>query len=299
MKIATYNVKNLYDAGTFIDEEEEAPVQEAFFLQRVNYFTEVFRPLDLDIICLQEVGGERGVQMIGDALGYNYFFAKPNKRGIRMAVLYKTSLTGVTCSSVSFGDLSIPSIKEKGDTANLPLISQRRDVLVLDMDTFHGKKLRVVTFHLKSNLPMYLEGEDMEHDPQANREAKFRCILYKMIELCNLRAYADTSLQEGREVVFLGDLNEDRNSSSMSILKYTNDENMMLTDVLATFTGNATTHIHRGNKLTFDTIFVSSQLQPLIKDVKVYNETLQDFSLLPLEEQVIESDHAMVTVTLE
>jgi exonuclease III len=146
---------------------------------------------------------------------------------------------------------------------------------------------------------MYLEGEDMEHDPQANREAKFRCILYKMIELCNLRAYADTSLQEGREVVFLGDLNEDRNSSSMSILKYTNDENMMLTDVLATFTGNATTHIHRGNKLTFDTIFVSSQLQPLIKDVKVYNETLQDFSLLPLEEQVIESDHAMVTVTLE
>jgi endonuclease/exonuclease/phosphatase family metal-dependent hydrolase len=61
MKIATYNVRNLYDPGTFIDEKEENPVEETFFNQRVEHFTRIFRELDLDIICLQEVGGEKGI----------------------------------------------------------------------------------------------------------------------------------------------------------------------------------------------------------------------------------------------
>jgi exonuclease III len=85
MKIATFNMRNFYDAGTFVDSESEEAVTEDFFNERVTYFTEFFRPLDLDVICLQEVGGEHGVTRIGDGLGYNYFFARPNKRGIRKA----------------------------------------------------------------------------------------------------------------------------------------------------------------------------------------------------------------------
>ena len=179
MKIATYNMRNFYDGGTFVDEEAEEPVSQEMFLERVTYFTELFRPLDIDIICLQEVGGEKGVFMIGEVLGYDCYFAKPNKRGIRMAVMYKKALApSITCSSVSFGELSIPSIQEQGDTHVLKPILQRRDVLVVDVDSFHDKKLRIVTFHLKSNLPMYLETDNKETDQKAYTEAKFRCVLY-------------------------------------------------------------------------------------------------------------------------
>ncbi len=299
MKIATYNVRNLYDPGTFVSLDDTKGISEEFFNKRVAHFTELFRPLDLDMICLQEIGGEKGVTLIGDALGYNYFFAKPNKRGIRMAVLYKKELEGtLACESVSFGDLSIPSIKERGDTKNLAPLAQRRDVLVVDVDDFHGKKLRVVVFHLKSLLPEYLEGDDMEHDPTAHTDAKFRSIFYKMMELRSLRAFADKAIDAGKDIILLGDFNEHNNSSGLDILRSSNQEERMLFDVLSSYEGDKTTLIHRGTKLTFDTMIVSSGVKDMVKNVSVLNADLQDYSMLPPETEVIESDHAMVVVTL-
>lgn len=300
MKIATYNVRNLYDAETFIDEKATEPVKEEFFNKRISFFTEILRPLDLDIVCLQEIGGEKGVSLIGDALGYNYFFAKPNSRGIRMAVLYKKEMAShVACQSVSFGELPIPSIQEIGDTQMFKPISQRRDVLVVDLEDFHGKKLRIVTFHLKSNLPMYLGEYTEDVDAKTYTEAKFRCVFYKMMELSGLRAYTDKSLDEGREIILLGDFNENNNSSGLDILRGSNKEEKTLSDVLSDYKGDTTTHIHRGNRLTFDTMLVSQGLKPLIKEVAILNKDLEDCSMLPLNADVVGTDHAMVIVTLE
>ena len=78
MKIATYNVRNLFDPGTFLDERAEDAVDEGFFNQRIDYLTKYFTELDLDIICLQEIGGEKGLHMITERLPYDVFFAKPN-----------------------------------------------------------------------------------------------------------------------------------------------------------------------------------------------------------------------------
>jgi exonuclease III len=300
MKIATYNVRNLYDPGTFVSLDDTAGVSEAFFNKRIAHFTELFRRLDLDMICLQEIGGEKGVTLIGDALGYNYFFAKPNKRGIRMAVMYKKELEGtLTCESVSFGELAIPSIKERGDTDTLAPLAQRRDVLVIDMEQFHGKKLRVVVFHLKSLLPEYLEGDDVEHDQKAFTDARFRSIFYKMMELRGLRAFADKSLDEGREIIFLGDFNEHNKGSGVAILASSNQEERILSDLLASQEGDTTTIFYRGTRLTFDTILVSQQIKALVENVEIHNKDLQDYSLLPPETEVTESDHAMVVVTLK
>ena len=167
------------------------------------------------------------------------------------------------------------------------------------MDSYNGKKLRIVTFHLKSNLPMYLDDDNKETDAKAYTEAKFRCIFYKMMELRSLREYVDTSINEGREVVLLGDYNENYNSSTMDILRGSNQEERILTDVLYNYSKDKTTYIHRGNKLTFDTLLVSSKTNEALESVIVLNDNLQDFSLLPLETQVVESDHAMVVLTLK
>lgn len=300
MKIATYNVRNLFDPGTFLDERAEDAVEEEFFNKRIEYLTGYFRALDLDIICLQEVGGEKGIALIAENLKYEFFSAKPNKRGIRMSVLYKKSFTGfITCESVSLGELSIPSIKEQGDTNMLPAMRQSRDILVIDV-AYEGKRLRIVSFHLKSNLPEYFEGDDRENDRQAHSDAKFRCVFYKIMELRALRMYADTSLDEGRDLIFLGDYNENNKSSGIDILKSSNKEECMLYDVLIGYEGDTTTHIHRGNRLTFDTMLVSKNVKEMVQAVSVDNKTLKDYSILgPGEiEHEIESDHAMVWVNL-
>ena len=294
MKIATYNLHNLYDPGTTIDDSGAEPISERFFKERIAYFTERFKVLDLDIICLQEVGGEKGVTLIGDVLGYDYFFAKPNKRGIRMAVLYKKEIAPhVTCESVSLGDLYIPSIQKYGDTDALAPITQRRDILEITLKT-EEKTISINTFHLKSNLPQYLDGDDIEHDSEAYVDAKFRCILYKTMELRAIRKHTTFRIKEGKDVVLLGDYNENNTASTMDILKGSQEDTLRLSDVLQSYAGDVTTHIHRGGKLTFDTILISQGLVDMVRSVKVENEDLVDCSQLPLEAEVVGTDHAMV-----
>lgn len=300
MKIATYNIRNLYDAGTFIDERAENAVKPELFNTRVEHFSQIFKDKDLDVICLQEVGGEEGIKKIAENIGYSYFSAKPNKRGIRVSTLFKKELEGrVVCNSVSLGDLHIPGILSRGDTSSLPPISQRRDVLVLDIDEYEGKPLRIVNFHLKSLIPTYFEGDD-ESDMEAHTDAKFRSIFYKMMELRALRGLATKSIDEGKEVIFLGDFNENNNSSGIDILKSSMDDIYRLYDVMVGYEGDKTTHIHRGNRITFDTMIVSEGVKNKIQCVSVENKDLKDYSILPPGdiEYVVEADHAMVYATL-
>lgn len=299
MKIATYNVRNLYDPGTFVDEASGEVVQEHFFNQRIAYFTEQLRALDLDIICLQEIGGELGVKQLSETLGYDYFFAKPNRRGIRMAVMYKKALTPmISCESISFGELPIPSIQEQGDTSLLKPITQRRDILEITLRV-EDKIISINTFHLKSNLAEYLEGDDMEQDMNAFIDAKFRCIFYKTMELCAIRRHAEKRLSEGKEVMLLGDYNETNIASIMDILKGSqNRDSYMFYDLLVGYAGEPVTHFHRGNKLVFDTIIATKGIQQKAKGVGVENKALRDYSTLPkgVIEHEIESDHALVWV---
>jgi exonuclease III len=302
MKIATYNVRNLFDPGTKIDDRTEEVVQESFFLKRIEYLKGCFTWLDLDIICLQEIGGELGVKMLGEALGYDYFFARPNKRGIRMAVMYKKALAGsVTCESITFGELTVPAIEQKGDTSSLKPIVQRRDILEVTVQ-IGEKVLSINTFHLKSNLPQYLEGDDMEQDLDAYVDAKWRCVFYKTMELCALRRHANKRIQEGKEILLLGDYNETNIASIMDILTGAqNREKPVFYDLLAGYAADPVTHMHRGKKLVFDTIIASSGIKSAMKEIKVENETLKDYSGYPQGaiEHEIESDHALVWVDLK
>lgn len=294
MKIATYNVHNLYDPGTSVNEDGTDVISQTFFDKRIDYFTQQLRLLDLDIICLQEIGGENAVNLMSAALGYDYFLARPNKRGIRMAVMYKKAFAPyIMCESVSLGDLRIPSIQERGDTEVLKPIQQRRDILEITVTT-KEKTVSINTFHLKSNLPQYLEGDDIEHDSDAYVDAKLRCVFYKIMELRAIRKHTTSRIKEGKEVILLGDFNENNTASTMDILKGSQEDELRLSDVLQKYEGDVTTHYHRGGKLTFDTILVSQGLLEKVGRVCVENSTLVDCSMLPLDAEVVATDHAMV-----
>jgi exonuclease III len=294
MKIATYNVRNLYDSGTFVDSETTEPVNERFFNERIAYFIEKLKALDLDIICLQEIGGEKGVALIAEALSCNFFLARPNKRGIRMGVIYKKTLEAmVSCQSLSFGDLSIPSIQERGDTEMLQPVKQSRDILEITCRT-PKVILSINTFHLKSNLPQYLEGDDMEHDSDAYVDAKFRCVFYKIMELRAIRKHVTSRLKAGSEVILLGDYNENNTASLMDILKGSQEETLRLNDIMASYKDSPVTHYHRGVGYTFDTLLISEGLKDKVRSVHVENGDLEDCSQLPLDAEVVGSDHALV-----
>lgn len=297
MKIATYNIRNLYDSGTFIDEKAENAVTEEFFNKRVDHFSSIFKEKDLDIVCLQEVGGDLGIKKIAENSNYDYFCARPNKRGIRVAVLYKKDFAQyIRTESLSLGELHFPSILKKDDTEMFPPLTQRRDVLALDLELPGKKPIKIVVFHLKSLIPEFLEGEDTENDVKAYADAKFRSILYKMMELRALRAFATKSIEEGKEVIFLGDFNEHNKGSTLEILKGSNIDIMRLYDVMSFCKGDITTIFHRGTPLTFDTMLVSQGLSQSIECVSVENKDLKDYSILPFGEieNVVEADHAMV-----
>jgi exonuclease III len=134
----------------------------------------------------------------------------------------------------------------------------------------------------------------MEHDSDAYVDAKVRCVFYKIMELRALRKHATKRQKEGKEVVLLGDYNENNIASTIDILKGSQEEDLRLTDVLAGYEGDKTTHMHRGQKLTFDTMLISQGLVNKITQVRVENDTLEDCSQLPLEAEVVESDHALV-----
>jgi hypothetical protein len=121
-----------------------------------------------------------------------------------------------------------------------------------------------------------------------------------MMEVRALREYATKSITEGFEVVFLGDYNEHNKSSGVDILKSSMHDAYRLYDVMVGYTGNPTTHIHRSNPLTFDTIIVSGGLIGKVSDVTVYNSELKDYSTLPSGdiEFEVEADHAMVAITI-
>ena len=114
------------------------------------------------------------------------------------------------------------------------------------------------------------------------------------MEMRALRSYADKTLDEQSEVVFLGDFNEHYKSSGFDILKTSNDEKRVLHDVLIGYKGNPATHIHDNVPLTFDTIVVSEEMSNLVENIEVLNQDLKCYSNVPLDEAIVESDHAMV-----
>jgi exonuclease III len=122
------------------------------------------------------------------------------------------------------------------------------------------------------------------------------------MELCALRCHADKRLKEGKEVILLGDYNETNIASIIDILTGAqNREKPEFFDLLIGYQGDATTHIHRGKKLVFDTIIASAGIKDDVTSIVVENATLKDCSMLPpgATEYEVESDHALVWMELK
>jgi exonuclease III len=295
MKIVTWNIKNFFDAGEYVERSgERLVVQEKLTLERIEYFTKEIQKADPDILFLQEVQAEEALRVLAERLSMNCFKARADHRGIATAVLHKKNIENVKVESILLPEAELPELilGEKRGTVSL-----RRELVSLSF-SYEGKIIVCYGVHLKSALPLYLENESKE-DEATHTRALGRAVLHKMGEMIALRAQASRNMREGKEVIIAGDFNESTSSTLFSILKLAPSEKEELFDVMNFVKANKTTHFYRGNSVTLDTLLISSFLRNKICEVTARNEILEDMSELPIENQRVESDHAMVILTLK
>ncbi len=295
MKIATWNIKNFFDAGEYREPSGASlVVQEALVQERVSCFVREIQKVYPDIIFLQEVQAKEALSKLAERLSMNYFKATADHRGIASAVLYKKNIENVEVRSVSLPQAELPELIA-GEKRNVVWL--RRELATLSF-TYQGKRVICYGVHLKSALPLYLENENKEGDGTMTR-ALGRAVLQKMGEMIALRAQVSQDIAEGNEIIVLGDFNESTSSTLFSLLKLSSGEKEELYDVMHNYEGSKTTHFYRGRSITLDTLLVSPLLRRNIAGIALYNETLEDMSELPIENQRVESDHAMVMLTLK
>ncbi len=293
MKIATWNVKNFYDVGEYPEYNGRTLfISEAYTSERILYFSDEIRRSDPDILFLQEVLAEGALMTLAEELGYHAFKANKDHRGIANTVLYKKNLEGILCESVSTVPMPLPSLSEK--ESDQTAIYVRREFAKV-LFSYKGKTVTLFGVHLKSGLPLFLEGED-RIDESLYSDALARSVMQKMGEILQLRALIREEIKKGNEVVVTGDFNESTSSILFSILKASPVGSAELADAMTGALSPLTTHIHHGEKKTFDTMLGTPFLARNIKKVEIFNENLHDMSELPLDNREIESDHAMVVV---
>ncbi len=295
MKIATWNIKNFFDAGEYAESSgERLVVQEPLILERVAYFVEEIQKANPDILFLQEVQAKEALRVLAERLSMNYFKARVDHRGIATAVLYKKNMENVKVESVLLPETELPELAsgEKRGTVSL-----RRELTSLSF-LYEGKAVVCYGVHLKSALPLYLENEN-KGDKEVHTRALGRAVLHKMGEMIALRAQATKDMCDGKEVIIAGDFNESTSATLFSLLKLASSEKEELFDVMNSYGGNKTTHFYKGRSVTLDTLLVSPFLRNKMGEVTVENESLEDMSELPIENQRVESDHAMVMLTLK
>jgi endonuclease/exonuclease/phosphatase family metal-dependent hydrolase len=126
------------------------PVTEPAYAKRIGQVRAVIAGLDVDVLTLQEVSGEQSVREVLPDNGAGYSFGAFSSQAVqRLVIAWKASLgPGVECQVEDA--LSLP--ENPADKRPRPGLSM---VLVID-----GKRLRVMTVHLKSSCVSPLEATD-------------------------------------------------------------------------------------------------------------------------------------------
>lgn len=187
----------------------------------------------------------------------------------------------------------------------------------------HGQPLRLMTVHLKSKRPEWLEGED-EDDPHLLARAQLRSMMMRGGDALGVRQKVVERLWCTRDpLVVLGDFNDVGNAQTTQIVAATtykkreaDQRDGMLFDAFdlqrarsiphvgAQRRDTAYTHAHEGVPETIDHVLVSEEFAEFSKNARGFVHSVDYFNdHLALRrrgerEARIYSDHAQVSATL-
>lgn len=306
MKVATYNLRNLFDPGTHKVYGEQVDYSEEFVQRRVAEAVSVLTKLSADIVIVNELGSADLLDTIAGQLpgGYESFSAKPEPRGIRNGVLYKSG--DVKCESILLSP-SLPSFRIAEPEIFSPQLFSKRELVHLTTK-YAGSPLHVFGLHFKSSLitpKVDTAGQHMSPTTQVEAgDDLVRSIMRRLGEARALRALLDGIFNRDHQaqVIIAGDFNDVEKSV---VLRMVQGESESLFGRLFNLgeripiAQRYTVQSEDGRRRLIDHILVSNSILGSVVGEKIYNENLytEEEKLNPTG--FVQSDHAPILVELK
>ena len=282
LMVATCNVLNLANAGRLFYENQD-PYSAAEFDRKINWLGERIRMLNADVLAVQEVWDEAALKGAIARSGMHYdFVAVPGaENSATQGGAQGTPRVGIVTR------LKVDALRSfaefpTGLEVQVPGMGAHtrfeRPPLVATVRMKHGQTLNILTAHLKSKRPKFLQ--DAQGRPLEDRDdrkvmamASLRSLIMRGAEAMALRCLViDLLHHTSVPLVVLGDFNDTPDSVTTQLICATNEiaYDRSARDV-ALFNaydqqGNAAlkkdvaySHIHQGSPSVLDQILVSEE----------------------------------------
>jgi predicted extracellular nuclease len=304
LMVATCNVLNLAQPHRHFYDGQE-PYSETEFERKIDWLGNRFKALNADVIAVQEVWDELALRAAVARSGLQYgFVAVPGaENGPGQAGAQGTPRVGIVTR------LKVESVESLHDFPHAAVVQVpgigphtrfERPPLLATLRLKHGQPLLVITAHLKSKRPKFLEdasgriNEDTD-DPAVQALASLRSLIMRASEALALRLKVVELLHRTHlPLVLMGDLNDSPHSVTTQLIAATSQvaydkgardhalfsawdvqgEAALRRDV-------AYSHIHQGYPEVLDQVLVSEEFVATsrgsigdVRRVEVFNDHL-------------------------
>lgn len=303
MKIATFNLRNLFDEGARQGYDDKTVVTKEFIDKQVTALQTTIRTVAPDILIAEEIGSEKVFQRVAEVdPNYHTFVARPDKRGIANGALFR-----VPTKSESLDDIvpGFPAFAEGAPDTISASLKRYRPFVILETE-YDNKPLHIIGVHFKTSWPMPLrnaagEGVPFENQTDAG-DGVIRALIYKLAQARHIRRLVDDIFLADPEaqIIVTGDFNTTENTEPLNIIMgafFAQPETQLTNACERIPESKRYSFMGRGWKRLLDHMLVSASVRKKIINIEILNESLADQSASP-EDMFAESDHAPVVLTL-
>ncbi len=225
LTVATANLLNLALPNRRLYDNQDM-YSDVEYAKKLAWLGQSFARLNADVLCVQEVWDEAALKAVAVASGLRNMSthapgAEHGAQGTPCVGL--VTRLHVECID-SFIDLppghavEIPELGEKTKFERAPLLARLR--------THEGQSLHVLTTHMKSKRPKFLQdgGDPNRNDPRATARATLRSLLIRATEAAALRSIVVDVLSRTQEpLIVMGDFNDGPHSVTTQMIAATNE----------------------------------------------------------------------------
>ncbi|OOG79766.1 endonuclease [Hydrogenophaga sp. A37] len=304
LMVASCNVLNLAQPGRHFYDGQD-PYSQNEFERKVGWLGERFRVLNADVLVVQEVWDELALRAAVARSGLQYSTVSvpgaengPGQSGAqgtpRVGIVTRLKVESIQ-SITDFPAAAVVQVPGIG-----PHTRFERPPLLATLRMKHGQEVAVITAHLKSKRPKYLQDaqgrsiEDSE-DPTVQAVGSLRSLIMRAGEALALRLKVVELLHRTRlPLIVMGDLNDGPHSVTTQLIAATSQvaydkgarDNALFNawDVMgeaALRRDVAFSHIHQGYPEVLDQVLVSEEFVATsrasigdVRRVEVFNDHL-------------------------